>query len=155
MRRLAAAVLALPILLLAGCGLSIPVDPDGTLDAVQGGTLRVGVSPHEGWAEVVDGEGVGREAELVEGFADSLDADVEWIEGGEEHLMEALDGGDLDLVVGGLSDASPWTTHAAITRPYLTTTDASGASTNHVMATPLGENAFLVELETYLFEELR
>lgn len=117
--------------------------------------MRVGVSPHEGWAEVVDGEGVGREAELVEGFAESIDADVEWVEGGEEHLMEALEAGDLDLVIGGLSDATPWTTHAAITRPYLTTTDASGASTNHVMAAPLGENAFLVALETFLTEELR
>lgn len=155
MRRLVAALLALPILALAGCGLSIPTDPDGTLDAVRGGTLRVGVSPHEGWAEVVDGAGVGREAELVEGFADALDAEVEWVEAGEEHLMEALEAGDLDLVIGGLSDATPWSTHAAITRPYLTTTDASGASTNHVMAAPLGENAFLVALETFLTEELR
>ncbi|SDH60693.1 transporter substrate-binding domain-containing protein [Agrococcus jejuensis] len=155
MRRLVAAVLAAPVLLLAGCGLQIPVDPDGTLDDVRGGTLHVGVSPHEGWAEVVDGQGVGREAELVEGFADSLDAQVEWTEGGEEHLMEALEAGDLDLVIGGLSDATPWTTHAAITRTYLTTTDETGASTNHVMATPLGENAFLVALETFLTEELR
>lgn len=155
MRRLVAVVLMLPVLALAGCGLQMPTDPDGTLDAVRGDTLRVGVSPHDGWAEVVDGEGVGREAELVEGFADSLGADVAWVEGGEEHLMEALEAGDLDLVIGGLSDATPWSTHAAITRPYLTTTDASGASTNHVMAVPLGENAFLVALETYLTETLR
>ena len=143
-----------PLLALSACGLRIPVDPDGTLDRVQGGTLHVGVSPHEGWAEVVDGEGVGREAELVEGFADSIDAEVVWTEGGEEHLMEALESGEVDLVIGGLSDATPWTTHAAITRTYLTTTEPDGTSTNHVMATPLGENAFLVALETYLTERL-
>lgn len=146
--------LALPLALLAGCA-QVPADPDGTLDRVEGGTLRVGVSPHDGWAEVVDGVGVGREAELVEGFATSIDADVAWTEGGEEHLMEDLEAGELDLVIGGLSDTTPWSSHAAITRSYLTTTDASGASTNHVMATPLGENAFLVALETYLTEELR
>jgi len=130
----------------------IPLDRKPTLDDVRGGTLRVGVSPHEGWAEIVDGDGVGREAELVLGFADSLDADVEWVEGGEEHLMTALERGEVDLVIGGLTASTPWATHAAITRPYLTTTDETGASIDHVMAARLGENAFLVALETHLTE---
>ena len=150
MRRLLASALLVPVLLLAGCGLQVPADPDGTLDRVSGGTLHVGVSPHEGWAEIEGGQGVGREAELVEAFATSIDAEVDWVEGGEEHLMASLQRGELDLVIGGLTDATPWSTHAAITRPYLETTDDAGATVRHVMATPLGENAFLVALENFL-----
>src|SRR5690349_6249505 len=47
MRRVSAvtAVLALCAAVLTGCGLSIPTDPDGTLDRVTGDVLRVGASP--------------------------------------------------------------------------------------------------------------
>ena len=32
--------------LLTGCGVEIPADPEDTLERVRGGTLRVGVSPN-------------------------------------------------------------------------------------------------------------
>lgn len=128
-------------LLLSGCGLQVPVDPDGTLDRVRGGELRVGLSADEPEEEA-----------LVEGFAERLDAEVIWRDGGEEQLMTALEDGELDLVIGGLTDQTPWSTHAAITRPYAESVDDRGRTVRHVMAAPLGENAFLVELETYLEE---
>lgn len=128
-------------LLLSGCGLQVPADPDGTLARVTGGELRVGLSA------VAPGE----EA-LVEGFAERLDAEVVWREGGEEQLMTALDDDELDLVIGGLTDATPWSTHAAVTRPFAESVDDRGRTVRHVMAAPLGENAFLVELERYLEE---
>jgi hypothetical protein len=127
------------VLLLSGCGLQVPVDPDGTLDRVRDGELRVGLTADSPAEEV-----------LVEGFAEQVGAEVSWREGGEEQLMTALEDGELDLVIGGLTDASPWSTHAAITRPYAETVDDRGRTVRHVMAAPLGENAFLVELETYL-----
>lgn len=139
MRRTSFITAAALTLLLSGCGLQVPTDPEGTLERVEGGELRVGLA--------ADSE---REEVLVEGFAEELDAAVSWREGGEEQLMTALEDGELDLVIGGLSDQTPWSTHAAITRPYAESVDGRGRTVRHVMAAPLGENAFLVELETYL-----
>lgn len=142
---------ALGLLALTGCGISVPADPDGTLQRVRGGLLRVGYSPSPEWVEAgLGAEPGGREADLVRQFASHLNATVEWSEGGEELLMGRLKKGDLDLVVGGLTAKSPWHTHAAITRPYVTVRDADGRDEKHVMAAPMGENAFLVELETFL-----
>lgn len=139
MRRTPAALAASALLLLSGCVLQIPSDPDGTLDRATGGELRVG-----------DSSAPAQEVALVEGFADRIDAGIRWTEGGEERLMRALEDGELDVVIGGLTADTPWSTHAAITRPYAETTDGRGRTVQHVMAARLGENALLVELETYL-----
>ena len=132
---------------------ALPADPEGTLERVSGGTLRVGVSNAPPFTEVDgDGEPAGSETDLVRDFAASVDADVEFFESGEEHLMQRLAEGDLDLVIGGLSDSSPWTDKAALTRPYAEVTDGYGKQRKLVMAAPLGENAFLVRLEEFLTE---
>ncbi|WP_405219225.1 transporter substrate-binding domain-containing protein [Agrococcus sp. Ld7] len=145
-------VTAAAAILLGGCA-SIPADPDGTLERVQGGTLRVGVTENAPW--VVLGEGddpTGTEPELVRAFAERVDAEVEWTQGSETRLADALEGGELDLVVGGLLDDTPWAEVAAVTRPYAEVNTANGTE-RHVMLTPMGENAFLVELETFLDAE--
>jgi len=212
----AAAVLA--VATLGGC--QFPADPDGTLERVRDGTMRVGVTASEPWVDLRAGAGDPRgvEPELVRRFAARLNAEVEWIDGSEEELMGALKEGQLDLVVGGLTKKTPWKKEAALTRPYLRTRlvvgappgaslpgdfdgaevahergseaggllarktkaepvavaepgDARGAVAvddwllddldlratgtelarhDHVMAAPLGENAWLVELERFL-----
>lgn len=142
------------VLTLAACGVTVPTDPDGTLDAVRGGELRVGVSPHEPWTVVPgDGPPTGLEVDLVAGFADTLDAEVTWTTGGEEELVGDLEDGALDLVVGGLTASTPWTSKAAVTVSYVTVTDPDGKPEGHVMLAPMGENAFLVELERYLLDQ--
>jgi len=202
---------------IAGCG--IPRDPDGTLDRVEGGVLRVGLHPDPPWA-AVGGEGPsGVEVALVNAFASELGAEIEWVEGTEADLFGAIKAGELDVVIGGFTSTSPWKANAAFTTPYLTTelviglprgdtvlsldglevaveagteavalvdgTDAiavpvpdvrpdagpaaveaweledlglrpSGTSLKseaHVLATPLGENAFLVRLERFLLAD--
>jgi len=147
--------LAAALLLLTGCGISIPSDPDGTLDRVTGATLRVGVSPNDGFSVVDDGEVTGSDAELVEGFARSIDADVVWVVGAEEALIRDLEHGDLDLVIGGITDATPWTEQAGMTRPYQEFVDQHGTTHKLVMLVPMGENAFLTALERYLTQEGR
>jgi len=132
---------------LAGCG-SIPADPDGTLEQVTDGVLRVGASPDDGLISVAGNEVSGDEAELVEGFAETLNARVEWTIGGEERLVGQLDTGKLDLVVGGITDATPWVESAGVTRAYPAMPGADGR--NIVMLVPLGENRFLGELERFL-----
>ncbi|WP_347755681.1 transporter substrate-binding domain-containing protein [Agrococcus sp. ProA11] len=138
--------------LLAGCS-SIPADPDGTLERVRGGTLRVGVTENPPWVELSDaGEPAGTEPELVVAFADELGAEVEWTDGSESRLAAALEAGELDLVIGGLLDDTPWVEVGAATRPYAEV-EAPWGTERHVMLTPMGENAFLVALETFLDEE--
>ncbi|MDQ1123617.1 hypothetical protein [Microbacterium trichothecenolyticum] len=150
-----AAVLAavLCALLLAGCGIHIPSDPAGTLEHVESGVLRAGISPNDGWVEIDGTEPSGTEVEALVDFADSLDADVEWTVGSEESLVRGLENGDLDVVTGGLTDETPWTNKAGTTRPWAETTLDDGNKVKLVMLVPLGENAFLSRLETFLTEE--
>lgn len=105
--------------LVGGC--EFPTDPEGTLDRVRGGVMRVGVTPAEPWVKLpASGPPAGVEVELVEAFAEELGATVEWVEGSESDLMEALHGRQLDVVIAGLTRQSEWARSAALTRPYLT-----------------------------------
>jgi polar amino acid transport system substrate-binding protein len=141
------------VLLLTACGTSFPADPDGTLDRVRSGTLRVGASIAPPWLEQAgDGAPTGREADLVLGFAESLNAEVEWETGGEEQLIAMLERGELDLVVGGLTSKSPWNSKVALTRPYTEVENRWGETEKHVFAAVPGENAFLLEVERHLLE---
>ena len=150
--RLRVALLLVAVLLTStGCGVEIPADPDGTLERVQGDVLRVGVSAMPPWtSSVTGGEPDGVEIALIRAFAESLGSEVEWTEGGEEHLVSKLERGELDVVVGGITASSPWADKAALTRPYVTVTGADGQPEDHVMLSALGENAFLAALERFL-----
>lgn len=156
-RDLMAGLTLVSVLSLCGCGLTIPSDPSGTLDAVRGGVLRAGVSPNAPFVDVtgVDAEPTGTEptgteVEAIEAFADHLDADVEWTIGSEEELVRDLEDGELDLVAGGLTDETPWSDKAGVTRSYDDVTDDDGSVLKLVMLAPMGENAFISELETFL-----
>lgn len=152
-----AVVSVLAAFMLAGCGLSVPTDPDGTLDRVRSdGVLRVGASPSPGWVDVTGERPSGREPELVERFAGDLGVEVEWTVGGEEHLVRLLEDGAIDLAVGGVTDENPWVDKVGLTRHYVEVSAAGateeGATERHVMMVPMGENAFQSELERWLDE---
>ncbi|MBG6239424.1 ABC-type amino acid transport substrate-binding protein [Mycetocola sp. CAN_C7] len=135
---------------LSGCASSFPADPDGTLDRVSGGTLRVGIAPNGDWTDMTDdGEASGIEVSLIEDFAETIDADIAWVEGSEEALFTRLEDGGLDLVIGGFTDRTPWLDRAAITKPFTEVSTSDGVE-KHVMAASRGENAFLLELERFL-----
>ncbi len=143
-------LLVAAVVLLAGCGTSLlpddfPADPDGTHDRVGAdGVVRVGASPRPGWVEVGEGGPTGREPRLVEAFAASLGADVEWTVTGEEDLVRLLEEGEIDLAVGGFTDANAWVDKVGLTRAYAGT---------HVMMVPMGENAWMSRLERWLDED--
>ena len=204
-------------LLVTACGL--PRDPESTLDRVSGGTLRVGISEHEPWTVLGSSGPSGVEVELVELFAEDIDARIEWVDGEVEELAGALKVREIDLLIAGLTARSKISSEGALTHPYLTTqlvvatppemdledvagievaveantegagilektdaipvrvddaTDAEGPvaienyllddlgledtglrllETDHVMAVPHGENAWLVRLERFLLAD--
>jgi polar amino acid transport system substrate-binding protein len=153
LRRLLLLVAA--VVLLAGCGTSLlpddyPADPDGTLDRIRAeGVVRVGASPRPGWVEVGGGDPTGREPGLVEAFAESLGADVEWTVTGEEDLVRLLEEGEIDLAVGGFTDTNAWVDKVGLTRPYAEV-EVAGTTEAHVMMVPMGENALQSRLERWL-----
>ena len=159
-RGMMAGLLLAVLMVLSGCGSSFPADPEGTLERVRGGTVRVGASMNGDWVRInASGSGglssndvQGTEAELVKDFAARLGAEIEWVAGTEQVLADELKHGGLDLVIGGLDDKTPWVTHAGTTRPYAESRDGRGSVHKHVMLVPLGENAFLLELDKYLME---
>jgi ABC-type amino acid transport substrate-binding protein len=138
-------------LCLAGCGVAVPSDPQGTLERVRGGELRAGASPSGSLVTVEAGEVGGTLADLVDDLARSLDARVTWTVGSEEDLVDGLESGDLDLVIGGMTDATPWTDRAGVTRAYDSVPGASGPV---VLFVPLGENAWQAVVERHLDEEV-
>ncbi|KTS02616.1 transporter substrate-binding domain-containing protein [Microbacterium testaceum] len=144
---------ALSVLLLAGCGIRIPTDPQGTLDRVEGGVLHAGISPNGDFVRIDGDLPSGSEVDALTDFAASMDAEVDWTVGSEEALVRGLENGDLDVVAGGVTDETPWTERAGMTRPYGEVTLDDGSAAKLVMLVPLGENAFVSRLETFLTDE--
>jgi polar amino acid transport system substrate-binding protein len=120
-------VTAISLAALIGCDL--PRDPENTLERVTEGSLRVGVSEHDPWVLLGPGEPAGVEVEIVRLLAEDLDAEIEWIEGEVEELAAALDVGELDLLIAGLTSRSKISSEVALTHPYLTTQIVIGRPT--------------------------
>ena len=110
----------LVVLVLAG-GCQFPRDADDTLAQVRGGTLRAGVTEHDPWVVTDAAEPSGVEVGLLREFAAQLGAQVDYTQGSEEELVEALRRRDLDVVIGGITDRSRWKKEVGMTKPYLTT----------------------------------
>lgn len=142
-------LLVLPMSL-TGCVTHYPADPHGTLDRVAGGELRVGVSHSPPSTSLESTPPTGHEVDLVNEYARTLNAHVTWTPGGEEELVNQMKNGQLDLIIGGLTKDSPWDKDVGLTRPYAESTDQFGDTQKHVMAVPNGENAFLLNLESFL-----
>jgi polar amino acid transport system substrate-binding protein len=101
----------------AGCG-SLPRDPKETSRRVEGGRLRVGLVENPPWVIRTEGEPAGAEVELARQFAREVGATPEWHWGGEQQHMEALEHYQLDLLIGGLTNETPWKKYVGLTSPY-------------------------------------
>jgi polar amino acid transport system substrate-binding protein len=119
-------VLLLAISAVAGC--QYPRDPDGTLNRVEGGVMRVGVTEADPWVLLEGDEPTGgAEVELARRFARDLGARIEWVPGSEEELVDAAKEGQVDLILAGLTTKSRWKKDVAFTRPYVETRSVVGA----------------------------
>ena len=112
------AALLTTVFFLGAC--DIPRDVEGTLDRVRGGVMRAGIAPSDPWTVLGDTPS-GVEVSILQDFAEDLDARIEWVEGSEEELLSALEFGELDVVIGGLTIENPWASLVTFTHPYLTT----------------------------------
>jgi len=144
-----ACVVVLVTLFLVDCGV-VPRDSAGALDRVRGGELRVGVVNHPPWVRVGGDQITGTEPELIERWAQQLDARVTWRPGVEVDLLEALHRRELDVLAAGLRSDSPHGRQVAFTRPYLEIEDRYGANRKHVLAVMPGERALLLSLDRFL-----
>lgn len=158
LRALTASIAAIAVgIALAGCSIVVPADPRGTLDRITEGELRVGAAPSEGLVtstEVGTGAAVsGPLSALIEDFATHRGATVTWTVDTEERLVEELEAGVLDLVIGGMTDATPWSDRASVTRGYPELPGANGRSI--ALLLPLGENALQSALEEFLDGEVK
>lgn len=138
------------IVVLVAVACSLPRDPDGTLERVRGGVVRVGVANNPPWVTITPNGAEGVEPTLVRQIADSLGARVEWIPGGESELLADLEERKLDLVLAGLTEDVPWKSKVAFTKPFY---DDPETKKKHVMAAPPGENAWLVFVERQLLRK--
>ena len=137
---------SLPVLLLAGCHL--PRDCAGTLERIQDGELRVGITANEPWTRIEDGAVVqvdGIEVSLLEEFARRHNTRIRWHQDTESNLFDALEKGELDVVVGGLTDDTPFAHRAGLSQPFVTI-----GRHNHVWAVRPGENALLLQIDRFL-----
>lgn len=101
-----------------------PDDPNGTLERVSSGTLRVGVTENPPWV-VRLGEGAaagatGVEPALLQTLASELSSEIRWYWGNESELLAALEAGQLDVAIGGFREADPIKAVVGFTRPYFT-----------------------------------
>jgi polar amino acid transport system substrate-binding protein len=141
LKLLAASLLALGV---AGC--DFPADPEGTLDRVSGGTMRVGVIDEPPWVILEEGrEPDGVEPELVRRFAETIDAEIEWVEGTEADLAGAAGGFQIDLLIGGLTREFPYVHDVAMTAPYVDTEIELGLPPGEELPDELGGVEVYVE----------
>jgi polar amino acid transport system substrate-binding protein len=116
-----ALVAALAAAMVGAGGCQYPRDVEGTLDRVEGGTMRVGISADEPWVTLDGPVPGGVEPEIIRRFAKSIDARIEWVRGDSEQLVGALETGQLDVVLAGLTRRSEHRRKVALTRPYVDT----------------------------------
>jgi len=111
------------VIILAQCALAagcerLPRDPESTLQHVEGGRLRIGVVERPPWVVRNAEQPQGAEVELARRFASELGATPDWHWGSEGQHLQALEYYELDLVIGGITDETPWSKYVGLTGPY-------------------------------------
>ena len=126
---------------LAGCDL--PRDPEGTLQAVRGRELRVGVLNFGVNAE--------KDRPTVERLATSTGSKVIYLEGDAHALFEDLKRGRIHLVIGGVPKSTPFAEELGLSKP-VGPLHGAHEEDDRVLAVRPGENAFLLRVNQAIEE---
>ncbi len=125
---------AFVVLSLAGCD-DFPDDISGTMESMRtSGAMRAGV--------VAGGNGA-REAALARQIAQALNVRTSLQEGTTEALVERLEEGELDIVIGEFAKATPWSGRVALTGPARAVDPPQDHPVLRAMVRP-GENRWLI-----------
>jgi len=126
-------------LVAAGCS-EIPKDPDETLERIRRQQeFRVGII-----APGADGGETARQRLLLARVARSTGARPRIVTGASEKLLEAIEMGELDLVVGELAQNSPWRKRVTLLPPLEPKTEGENKSQSKLHAVARnGENAWI------------
>ena len=126
---------------LAACG-GIPKDPEGTLERVRAdGRFRVGIIASGGTRTASD-----RECAFLDQVAKASGAKAVSVQDAAEPLLEDLEHGRVDLVIGELASDSPWAQRVTILPPIGIKVDGEQRILSSAMARN-GENAWIMLLE--------
>lgn len=143
--------------LLLGCDL--PKDGRDTLERARGNKLRVGIVDSPPWVRISATEIRGIEPALIRAWAGQIGARIEWRPGGVGGHVLALEHGEIDLLVAGLTSRTPYASRLGLSRPYLSNDNQIRALTpanqrpvpgGRVIAVAPGESAALYALDRFL-----
>lgn len=109
----------LVLVMTSGC--RYPKDIEHSLERIQGGVMRAGVSENPPWVIRTASGPAGLEPEMIKTLARQLDAEVQWHWGTESELMLALAERQLDIAAGGLIKQSSLSKDATFSQPYFQT----------------------------------
>lgn len=126
------------VLLLSGCWM--PRDPEGTTERVRGGTLHLGVLG----TVLSDAE-----ERAVAAVADALDAEVSRDTADPHRLFAMLGAGEIDIVVGGVPEDTPFASRVGLTRS-IGKVRVGDRLEDRVLAIRQGENRFLMTVNRTL-----
>ena len=112
-------VYVLLLLVLNGCD-QFPKDPNNTLEKISGKKLKVGIAESGEWASYKDGVATGIEVEIIKGFAESIKAQIEWVPGSQDHIINLMSEHEVDICIGNFTKKSPFKKHAGFSIPFYT-----------------------------------
>lgn len=114
----------IPILILcltiSACNGNYPRDPENSLEKAKRKSLRVGIAESKELSNYNNGNPSGIEVELIKGYAQSINAEIEWIAASQQEIGYLLKEFQLDIGIGGFTKTTPWKKHVGLTRPYST-----------------------------------
>ena len=139
------------LLTVVGCG-EYPKDPEGTSERIHREGVRVGLAEDGSHVQIngdsSQGPAEGIEIVLLERMLADLGVEeAERQVGASDELMEKLERFELDIVVGGYTESSPWRNRVAFSRPWYV--DPSDGD-HHVLALPPGENRWLMTVDRWI-----
>ena len=127
-------------LIATSCG--IPSDMAGSWDEARSTHLRVGLIDNPPYSDYsFPNQYSGSDVDILRGFAEVNDLDIEFYKGHESQLFEKLKKKELHVVAGGIPRKTIWKKHAGRTCPY---------DGKHVFTVPMGENKLLYQLDNYI-----
>lgn len=122
-----------PVVALIAVACQAPVDPEGTLENVRGGTLVVGYLD----------QAADKSDPRISNVAEALEAEVEWRTGAPDILIDDLKTGRIHLIAGGLVKSSALVGEVGVTAP-VGQMAVGDKIEDEVFAVRPGESAFLL-----------